>query len=58
MPPTPSMVIFVLISAKSLTYVPACTWTTSPSCEAATAAAMVWNSCPLPTVRFAMAHCS
>src|ERR1051326_8352262 len=54
MPPMPSMVIFVLIVAKSLTYVPAATWMTSPSLDAAIAAAMVENSPFGPTVRIAM----
>src|SRR5487761_2275204 len=51
MPPTPSMVILVLISAKASVYVPACTLITSPSCDAAMAACSVANCWPAPTVR-------
>src|SRR5690348_3928715 len=50
-PPTPSMVTLVFTSAKSLTYVPACTCMVSPSCDAERAADRVANSCPGPTVR-------
>ena len=54
MPPTDLIVMSVVMVQKSLVYVPAWTAMTSPSAEAATAAAMVPNVCPAPTVRVAM----